>query len=76
MGSFRISEEALAAMTKRCALAPAVFVSLFVVLGLTMGWLGNAKHGLLLATYIPLAIVAIGHCRYIGRFENVGAATN
>jgi hypothetical protein len=68
-GSFRISEEAVGAMTKRGALAPAVFVSLFVVLGLTMGWLGNSKHVLLFAAYIPLAIVAIGHFRYIGRFE-------
>jgi hypothetical protein len=68
-GSFRISEEALAAMTKRCAFAPAVFVSFFVVLGLTLGWLGNSKHGLLFAAYIPLEIVAIGHFRYIGRFE-------
>jgi hypothetical protein len=68
-GSFRISEEAVAAMKKRNAVAPAVFVSLFVVLGLTMGWLGNSKHVLLFAAYIPLAIVAVGHFRYIGRSE-------
>jgi hypothetical protein len=68
-GSFRISEEGVAGMTKRGALVPAVFLSLFVVLGLTLGWLGNSKPVLLFAGYIPLAIAAIAHFRYIGRFE-------
>ena len=69
VGGYRISEEAVTAMTKRGAVAPAVFVSVFVVLGLTIAWLGNSKPVVLFAAYIPLAILAMGQFRSIGRFE-------
>jgi hypothetical protein len=69
VGGYRLSEEAVTAMTRRSAVAPAVFISLFVVLGLTIAWLGNSKHGFLFAAYIPLAILAMGQFRSIRRFE-------
>jgi hypothetical protein len=42
-GSLRMAEEAVAAMTKRGGVVPAVFITLFVALGLMLGWLGNSK---------------------------------
>jgi hypothetical protein len=64
-----MAEAAVAAMTKRGAVVPAVFITLFVALGLMLGWLGNSKYVLLFAAYIPLAIVAIAHFAQIGKVE-------
>src|ERR1700756_2021813 len=41
-GSFRIPKEAVEALTQRDGLVPAVLVSLFVLIGLTIGWLGDS----------------------------------
>jgi hypothetical protein len=66
---YRLSEEAVTAMTRRSAVAPALLISFFVVLGLTIAWLGNSKHWFLFTAYIPLAILAMGQFRSIRRFE-------
>lgn len=68
-GAFRISEEAVIAMTKRQAIIPALFVGAAVVLSLTIGWLGGSNPVLLLVAYIPLAVLAAGHFRSIGKVE-------
>ena len=49
------------------ALAVVFFV--FVVLGLTTGWLGNSERVLLFAVYLPLTIRALWRFRSIGGFE-------
>ena len=66
-GAFRITEEVVTAMTKREAMIPAVLVGVFVALGFTMAWLGDSKHVLLFVTYLPLALLAIGQFRSIGK---------
>ena len=58
-GSFRIPKEAVEALTQRDALAPAVLVSLFVLIGLTIGWLGDSGYAVLSAAYFPLAAMAV-----------------
>jgi hypothetical protein len=51
---------------RRSAAAPAVCVSIFVLLGLTAGWPGNSEHVLLFAAYILLAGAATNRFRSIG----------
>jgi len=68
-GSFRISEEAVSAMTKREAVIPAFVVGSAVVLGLTIAWLGDSNHVLLFVAYVPLVILAMGQFRSIGKVE-------
>jgi hypothetical protein len=65
-GSFHISEEVVAALTKR-AIASAIFVSIFIAIGLTAGWLGNANHILLFAEYFAFAIYSIWQLLSVGR---------
>jgi hypothetical protein len=65
----RLSEEAVAAMSKRSAVAPAVFVSIITALGFTTAWFGNGQPILLVAAYFPLAIRAITRFRFIRVFE-------
>jgi hypothetical protein len=57
-GSFRIPKEAVGTLTQRDALVPAVLVSLFVLIGLTIGWLGDSGYAVLSAAYFPLAAMA------------------
>jgi hypothetical protein len=65
-GSFRISEEAVIALTKR-AIASAIFVNIFMAIGLTAGWLGNANHILLFAVYPAFAIIPMRQLLSVGR---------
>ena len=69
MGGYSLSEEAVAAMRKRTAIVPAVLVSVFLVLGVTLGWLGNSRHGLIFAAYIPLTILVIARFRSVATFK-------
>jgi hypothetical protein len=67
-GSFHISEEAVITLTKR-AIASALFMSIFIAIGLTAGWLGNANHILLFAVYFALATIPIWQLLSVGRTE-------
>lgn len=67
-GSFHISEEAVIALTKR-AIASAIFVNIFMTIGLTAGWFGNANHILLFAVYFAFAIIPMGQLLSVGRNE-------
>ena len=69
VGGYRLSEEAVAAMWKRSAAAPAVFVVIFVVLGLTVALLGNSPRALVFAADLPLAIVGMIWFRSVTRFK-------
>jgi hypothetical protein len=69
VGGYRLSEEAVTAMWKRSAAAPAVFVVIFGALGLTAAWLGNSPRALLFAAYLPLAIFGMMRVRSLGRFK-------
>jgi hypothetical protein len=75
-GSFRISEEAVAAMTKRGALAPAVFVSLFVVLGLTMAGSGIPNTCSFSPRTSLLRLSRLGTSGTSEGSKDVGGATN
>jgi len=66
VAGYRLSEEAVTAMTKRGAVAPAVSLGVFVVLGFTAAWLGSSERVLLFAAYFPLAILAMTRFRRIG----------
>lgn len=66
--SFRISEEAVTALAKR-AIASAIFVGIFIVIGVTAGWLGNANRILLVAVYFALATVPIWQLLSVGQTE-------
>jgi hypothetical protein len=68
-GSLRVSKEAVTAMTKREAIIPAFVVSSSVVVGLTIGWLGDSNHVPLLIAYVPLVILAMDQFRCIGKVE-------
>jgi hypothetical protein len=68
-GSFRISDEAVTAITKREAIIPAFAVGFDMALGLTIAWLGDSNRTLLFAAYVPLAILAMGQFCSIGKVE-------
>jgi hypothetical protein len=68
-GGHRLSEEAVTSMTKRALIVPAVGTSVFVLVGLTAGWLGNSQWVLLFVVYTPLVICAARRFGYINQFE-------
>jgi hypothetical protein len=68
-GSFGISDEAVTAITKRGATIPAFVIGFGVLLGLTLAWLGDSNRVLLFVAYLPVAILAIGQFRSIGKVE-------
>jgi hypothetical protein len=70
VGGYRLSKEAVTAMSKRSAFVPAVVVSVFALLGLTTAWLGNSERVLLIAAYFPVVIHAVARFLFIGVFEN------
>ena len=55
LGGLRLSEEAVTSMIKRRAIAPAVCVSVFVLVGFTAGWLGNYER-ILLSLLVALVV--------------------
>src|SRR5215472_14528550 len=57
--SFRIPNAAARALTQRDGLFPAVLVNFFVLIGWTIGWLGDSDRAVLYATYLPLAAIAV-----------------
>jgi hypothetical protein len=67
-GSFHISEEAVITLTKR-SIASALFMNIFIAIGLTGGWFGNANHILLFAVYFALATIPIWQLLSLGRTE-------
>jgi len=68
-GSFHLSEEAVSGLTKR-GLVYSILFSLFVALGVTAGWLGNADLVLLFSVYLSLAMIAIWKLLSIPRNEH------
>jgi hypothetical protein len=69
VGEFRLSEEAVTALCRGRIVLPAVSFYVFLVLGVTAGWLGNSFHLLLLTAYLPLAILGIGVFRDFGELK-------
>jgi hypothetical protein len=68
-GAFRIPEEAVAEMTKREAVIPAIAIGSLVALGLTIAWLGDSRHVPMLIAYLPLAILTMAQFRTIVKVE-------
>jgi hypothetical protein len=68
-GWLRISGSDIAAMTKRQAIIPAVFFGLFLLLGMWIGWLGDASHTFLWMAYSTLAIVGLRQFLWIRLFQ-------
>jgi hypothetical protein len=66
---YRLSEAAVASMSKRTVVTPTLSFCVFLVLGLAAGWLGNSHRLLLLAAYIPLTILGMMRFSAIGRFK-------
>jgi hypothetical protein len=57
-GAFHLSEEAISGLTKR-GLVYSLLCSLFIALGVTAGWFGNADLVLLFSVYLSFAIIVI-----------------
>jgi hypothetical protein len=68
LGGLRISEDAVTAL-KRSAAVAAFCLAIFVLLGFTVGWLGNSERVFLFATYI---VLTIGAAKRFGSIQGVG----
>lgn len=68
-GGHRLTDEAVTMMTKRLAIAPATFVTVFVLLGFATGWLGDSERPLLFTMYFLLAFRTMGRFGSIRRFK-------
>jgi hypothetical protein len=67
-GAFHLSEEAVCRLAKR-DLVHSLLFSLFIALGMTAGWLGNANREWLFSVYLSLAMVVIWRLVWIPRNE-------